>query len=279
MRLARARWFVLVGLVFSGCLLPDVDLVPSFGDGGAAGNGQSGAGNDKAGSAADSAGTSSSTAGSGATPGAGGDPGSGGTEPDSGAPGVGGTVVSTAGTDAGGKGGSNPGTAGASGGGAGGSAGSGGSGLVSNPHSWAAWPMPNAVSASLPNPASYDLATAGLVKDKVTGLMWQRQVTATMGSFDVANTYCAGLTLAGFSDWRVPTRIELVSIIDYTVAPPAAAIDPTAFPNTPSERYWTASTLWGNPDYAFQCQFLDGSVNTWAKNGNQGTPRVRCVRP
>ena len=87
MTLVRSRWFVLVGLGFSGCLLPDVDLVSSFGGGGTEGDGQSGAGNDKAGSAADGAGTSSSMAGMGATLGAGGDPatsGSGGTMSDSG---------------------------------------------------------------------------------------------------------------------------------------------------------------------------------------------------
>ena len=260
-----------MGLVFSGCLLPDVDLVNSFGGGGTHGDGQSGAGNNTAGSADDRAGTSSSMAGSGATPGAGGDPvspGSGGT------PGAGGTDVSTAG----GKGGGNPGSAGASGGGAGGNAGNGGSGLVSNPHAWAAWPMPNAASSSLPHPASYDLTTAGVVKDTITGLMWQRTVSTTKGTFDAAGTYCGNLTLAGFSDWRVPTRIELVSIIDYTVAPPAAAIDGTAFPSTPPDRHWTASTNWANANYAFQCQFQSGAVYTWAKDGNLGAPYVRCVR-
>jgi hypothetical protein len=140
--------------------------------------------------------------------------------------------------------------------------------------------MPNAASSSLPHPASYDLTTAGVVKDNVTGLTWQRVVSGTKVTFDGANTYCGSLVLAGFSDWRVPTRIELVSIIDYTAAPLAAKIDSTAFPGTPVGAHWTASTLWGNPAYAFQCSFQDGTVGSMDKAGlSTGPASVRCVRP
>src|SRR3954468_10284223 len=36
------------------------------------------------------------------------------------------------------------------------------------------WPMPSAPGAGLPAPAAYDTATAGVVRDLVTGLAWRR---------------------------------------------------------------------------------------------------------
>jgi hypothetical protein len=106
---------------------------------------------------------------------------------------------------------------------------------------WALWPMPNPVSAGLPNPASYDTTTAGVVTDKVTGLIWQRTVTASTFAWVDAKAYCANLVLAGFSDWRLPSRVELVSLLDFTIAKPGPTIDSAAFPGAPSATFWTSS--------------------------------------
>src|SRR3954452_3867664 len=40
------------------------------------------------------------------------------------------------------------------------------------------WPMPSAPGAGLPDPAAYDTATDGVVRDLVTGLAWQRAAGA-----------------------------------------------------------------------------------------------------
>ena len=44
---------------------------------------------------------------------------------------------------------------------------------------WAHWPMPNAHVAGLPNPHDYDMSTAGVVADRITGLRWQRHLSNT----------------------------------------------------------------------------------------------------
>ena len=95
---------------------------------------------------------------------------------------------------------------------------------------WALWPMPN-VLPDLPNPASYDTSVAGIVLDKVTGLIWQRSVSAPSYTWTEAKSYCEGLTLAGYSDWRLPTRIELVSLVTGEWNP---SRDPQAVANTPA---------------------------------------------
>ncbi len=111
---------------------------------------------------------------------------------------------------------------------------------VGIPYAYACWPMPNPATAGLPHPASYTDQGNGTVKDNVTGLVWQKAVAATQ-AYDWADalTYCQGLTLAGLT-WRLPTRIELLSLVDFTRTSPA--IDTTAFPGTPGGKYtWTAS--------------------------------------
>lgn len=88
--------------------------------------------------------------------------------------------------------------------------------------------MPNAPSSGLPHPASYTNLGNGAVLDNVTCLVWQQtEGTPAASTFGVtmpdtmANniSYCAGLAssgYAGISDWRVPTRVELASLVDYT---------------------------------------------------------------
>lgn len=66
---------------------------------------------------------------------------------------------------------------------------------------------------------------------------------ATAGRCDtekfVADVNAAGL--CGASTWRMPTRQELVSIVDYGRPYPGPTIDPTYFPNTPASDFWSAS--------------------------------------
>jgi hypothetical protein len=54
--------------------------------------------------------------------------------------------------------------------------------------------------------------------DDVTGLMWQEPPDAaqTMVTWSAAQAYCQHLELAGHCDWRLPSVIELLSIMDYT---------------------------------------------------------------
>lgn len=139
---------------------------------------------------------------------------------------------------------------------------------------WASWPMPNPAGSGLPNAASYRTDSNEVVVDTVTGLMWQRAVDPRSFAWRSAVDYCDKLTLAGHDDWRLPSRIELVSIIDVTRAEPA--INPLAFPHTPSDWFWSSSTESVNPDgAAWHVYFFFGTP----KSDPTNTPyRARCVR-
>ncbi len=145
-------------------------------------------------------------------------------------------------------------------------------GCVSAP--WVgAWPMPNAPSTGAPHPFDYDTSTAGLVVDKVTGLIWQQTVDADTVTQTDAAAYCSALTLAGVSDWRLPTRIELISLIDDTRVGPA--IDPTAFPDTPGTFFWTSTVVANDPGSVWGVAFDNGYTNSSDLGEHY---RVRCVR-
>lgn len=106
------------------------------------------------------------------------------------------------------------------------------------------WPIPNASitrEMTLRYPPAYDTRFPGVVLDQVTGLMWQRNLDDGSYNWVDAQAYCADLELSGYCDWRLPTRIEWVSIIDYTRVNPA--IDSEVFPDTPATGFWSSSPL------------------------------------
>jgi hypothetical protein len=81
-----------------------------------------------------------------------------------------------------------------------------------------------------------------------------------------AKTYCSSVGL------RLPTVKELDSLVDLTVTS-GATIDPTAFPNTPAESFWTSSPYFGSPSNAWGVDFSSGLYGSGA-----GVDYVRCVR-
>jgi hypothetical protein len=122
-----------------------------------------------------------------------------------------------------------------------------------------------------PPPARYATAAAS-VTDVETGLVWQRAVDPTQRVWDAAASYCATLALDG-ATWRLPTIIELQSIADTSRTTPR--IDPTAFPATPTDVFWSSSLVNGDPTVVMVMSFADGTVNNAA---NTETHLARCVR-
>ena len=132
-------------------------------------------------------------------------------------------------------------------------------------------PMPGAIPAS-----NYTVdAVHGVVTDTVTGLMWQEPMATSTYTWANAICYCANLNLAGHNDWRLPTVIELGSLVDETIDFPGPTINMTAFPTTTGNLYWTSSPLAGSSLDAWSVNFSAGSTYN---GGVDGTNQVRCVR-
>jgi hypothetical protein len=223
--------------------------------------------------------TSGGAGGSGGSSGGSGGAGTGG------ASGSGGSSGGTGG--AGGSGGSTGGTGGTGGGGTGGSGGmpvtycSAASGM---PDTCAPGTINHFVSAPVPDAKAYSAPSADLVFDSLTGMTWQRSVAmrddgTCMGpvrlSLAEAICYCSSLSLPNAtSGWRLPSRVELLSILDYAETP---LIEPTAFFDTPNDVFWTSSLLGTTvAEGAWHIAFNSGGVT---RNGNPDEPHfVRCVK-
>jgi hypothetical protein len=142
--------------------------------------------------------------------------------------------------------------------------------------SWAEWPMPNGqadVDAGAPNLAGYLDNRDGTVTDNVTGLMWQQDFATGLAQ-PAAVTYCrSALAAGGYHDWRLPSVIELVSLVDYGQSSPS--IDGTLFPSTPASNFWSSTPVAGSTSTAWNVHFAAGLTGSL----DATTPvAVRCVR-
>jgi hypothetical protein len=91
-------------------------------------------------------------------------------------------------------------------------------------------------------PKSYTNLGNGIVRDNVTSLEWQQATAPGTYTWQQALDYCAGLSLGGHSDWRLPDQKELQSLLDYCHSP--AKINKTYFPDTAEAYpcYWSSTS-------------------------------------
>jgi formylglycine-generating enzyme required for sulfatase activity len=105
------------------------------------------------------------------------------------------------------------------------------------------------------NPQSFTDNGDGTVTDNNTGLMWQKTDGGEM-TFESASAYCENMVLGGYSDWRLPTGIELFSIHHFDKINPA--LNTTYFTKTTAEYWWTGEVR------------ADDATRVWVTNAGGG---------
>ncbi|HEY8075442.1 MAG TPA: DUF1566 domain-containing protein [Labilithrix sp.] len=148
----------------------------------------------------------------------------------------------------------------------------GDAGPGAGPVSWAHWRMPNyeAGTADVEN-APLDQPGTGFVKDTITGLTWLVPMTAPpSGSYAAADAFCKSQTAAN-GGWRLPTRIELVSLLDFGSAT-GTLVGPAFTSSTPSGAHWTAS-----PERTdkYGAVATEGSRNYWTVAFDTGIVKLK----
>jgi hypothetical protein len=115
------------------------------------------------------------------------------------------------------------------------------------------------------------------VRDNETGLVWERSPRAALSTWTAARGECANGIVGGRKGFRLPSIVELSSLVD--VASAGLALPPgNPFNNVQSAHYWSA-TVDADPvnTNAWLVLFQTGFVLTSNKAGDQ-TGHVWCVR-
>lgn len=108
------------------------------------------------------------------------------------------------------------------------------------------------------------------ITDTETKLMWKKDCEMGRYKWDEAMVaFGSNIRFVGHDDWRMPTIEELKTLVNQKHSP---AIDPVAFPNTPSAAFWSASPHGGS---AWVVYFYDSSTHWTIK---EKAFRVRLVR-
>jgi len=98
------------------------------------------------------------------------------------------------------------------------------------------------------------------VLDRETGLVWQRNTSATLYTWDKAILYCYNTDIGGRGGWRLPSIEELRTLTDRTRKDPALPLG-HSFTNVKSSRYWSSTTHANNTSLAWHVDFHFGYVN------------------
>ena len=119
-----------------------------------------------------------------------------------------------------------------------------------------------------------------MVFDSGTNLYWQKD-SGKAATWKDALLYCENLEYAGFSDWRLPNKNELLSLVDYSKTGTEVT---SSFPSMTADVFWSST---GADSYPWVLDMSDGTVYTF--NGctaggfyimrhSESPVSVRCVR-
>ena len=110
--------------------------------------------------------------------------------------------------------------------------------------------------------------TGNCVTDNLTGLMWVQAPDSTRRTWQVALDYANNLNLCGYSDWRLPNKNEMRSLINYKEGNPARWLNTQGFSNVQADYYWTSTTYArnnsasGDTSFAWVVDMGDGHVSS-----------------
>ena len=148
-------------------------------------------------------------------------------------------------------------------------------GVVDPRTRWARFKMPHEVvpeGGTAPGPTPADAAAFDAdFLDKVTGLKWG--VTEAEGAVTYGEAVAICADQSGASTYRLPTRIELVTLLEPGRNPPYHSV----FGDTIENYYWTASDVFSldpSESKRWVVDFRDGFVTT---RDETQKAHVRCI--
>jgi len=109
------------------------------------------------------------------------------------------------------------------------------------------------------HPPDFTYNGDGTITDNLTGLLWQQHDDGTPRPWYIATFEYVNLIAIGpYSQWRLPSKKELLRIADYGRTNPA--INTAFFPETKDACYWTDRGSSGQSGYHWAVDFSTGRV-------------------
>ncbi len=124
------------------------------------------------------------------------------------------------------------------------------------------------IQAGVAWPSPRFTVSGDCVTDNLTGLMWVKSPDSTTRTWADALTYADGLSLCGYSDWRLPNVNELESLVHAGQANTATWLNSLGFTNVQSGGYWSSSTYADGTDGAWVVYMVGGGVGADSKASN-----------
>ena len=128
-------------------------------------------------------------------------------------------------------------------------------------------------------PGVFEVKNTGgdeVVFDSTTNLMWQKTYFSGEDgvNWGAALAYCENLEYAGYTDWRLPNKNELATLVDYSRVDPASS-----FPEMSSSAHLWSSTFtsgYGGADSAFLLEIGEGNITNYPASNEYYA--ALCVR-
>lgn len=145
----------------------------------------------------------------------------------------------------------------------------------------AGWCRGRTVATNKTRFTSKTISGDDVVIDRATGLMWPKDFSGAGGNGGATRTWSQAtgwayfLNFAGFTDWRLPNGLELISIAQFEGASPYVY---PIFDNPVNSDFWTSTTRPGLTTDAFHVTFLYPHLATFAKTFSFRVIAVRDSR-
>jgi hypothetical protein len=123
-------------------------------------------------------------------------------------------------------------------------------------------------------PSSRFTVIGDCIVDNLTDLTWAEVPVGTM-TWQEALDYASGLNLCGYTDWRLPNRKELRSLIHYGQSSTADWLNSQGFNNVLGGYHWSSTTMAGSTEHAW---IVDMYVGYTGGNSKPFLSSVLAVR-
>ncbi|MDF0675908.1 MAG: DUF1566 domain-containing protein [Nitrospira sp.] len=141
-------------------------------------------------------------------------------------------------------------------------------------------PIQNSWDENLPSASRFTVLNAfggAAVRDNNTGLVWEQAPDAGIEDGGTAVGVCLMKAVGGTRGWRLPSVVELTSLLDGSPGAVAPFIPTSVFSGVRVDTgYWSATTWAETPTSAWTVNFSNGTVGPAGKSA--ASNRAWCVR-